>query len=100
MKIQTMNIALSPELARFVREKVESGLYSTASEVIGEALRLFSQAKGGSAEALLVDTLELQEARIDRTKARDAIDTLFRLREGTTLGNDLTVRDLIDEGRR
>ena len=100
MKTQTMNVALSPELARFVREKVESGLYSTASEVIREALRLFSQAKNGSVEAPLVDTLELQEARIDRTKARGAIDTLLRLREGTTLGEDLSVRDLIDEGRR
>ena len=35
-----MNVSLTPELERFVNEKVESGLYQTASEVVREALRL------------------------------------------------------------
>lgn len=34
-----MNVSLTPELARAVREKVDSGLYNNASEVIREALR-------------------------------------------------------------
>ncbi|MEQ1842403.1 MAG: type II toxin-antitoxin system ParD family antitoxin [Verrucomicrobiales bacterium] len=34
-----MNISLTPELEKIVREKVESGLYNNASEVIREALR-------------------------------------------------------------
>jgi uncharacterized protein len=38
-----MNVSLSPELERFVREKVASGPYSDASEVIAEALQRFVQ---------------------------------------------------------
>lgn len=34
-----MNISLTPELERAVKEKVESGLYNNASEVVREALR-------------------------------------------------------------
>ncbi len=34
-----MNISLTPELANAVKEKVDSGLYNNASEVVREALR-------------------------------------------------------------
>lgn len=34
-----MHISLTPELEEFVREKVDSGLYNNASEVIRDALR-------------------------------------------------------------
>lgn len=36
----TMNISLPPELENRVRQRVESGLYGSASEVVREALRL------------------------------------------------------------
>jgi antitoxin ParD1/3/4 len=35
-----MNVSLTPELERLVAEKVESGLYRSASEVLREGLRL------------------------------------------------------------
>jgi len=35
-----MHISLTPELERIVRDKVESGLYNNASEVVRDALRL------------------------------------------------------------
>lgn len=35
-----MNISLTPELERLVSDKVQSGLYQTASEVVREGLRL------------------------------------------------------------
>ena len=35
-----MDISLTPELERFIAEKVASGRYQTASEVVREALRL------------------------------------------------------------
>ena len=38
-----MNVSLTPELERLVIEKVESGVYQTASEVVGEALRLLKE---------------------------------------------------------
>jgi antitoxin ParD1/3/4 len=38
-----MNVSLTPELEDLVDEKVRSGFYQTASEVVREALRLLKQ---------------------------------------------------------
>ena len=38
-----MNVSLTPELEKLVNERVQSGLYSSASEVIREALRLLKE---------------------------------------------------------
>jgi len=38
-----MNISLTPELERLVSEKVQTGRYATASEVIREGLRLLEE---------------------------------------------------------
>lgn len=38
-----MNISLTPELEEFVREKVETGRYLSASEVVREALRILEE---------------------------------------------------------
>lgn len=38
-----MNVSLTPELEKFVAGKVESGRYTSASEVVREALRLLEQ---------------------------------------------------------
>jgi antitoxin ParD1/3/4 len=38
-----MNISLTPELERRVDERVGTGLYTSASELVREALRLFFQ---------------------------------------------------------
>ena len=38
-----MNVSLPPELNRWVEEHVASGLYSSASEVVREALRLLRE---------------------------------------------------------
>lgn len=39
----TMNINLPPQLEEMVRRKVASGLYSSASEVVREGLRLIEE---------------------------------------------------------
>ena len=39
----TLNVSLTPELERFVNERVASGRYQTASEVIRDALRLLEE---------------------------------------------------------
>jgi antitoxin ParD1/3/4 len=58
MAIRTsLNVSLTPELDRFVQDRVSTGRYQTASEVIREGLRL----------------LELQER--DREAAFDALKT-------------------------
>jgi antitoxin ParD1/3/4 len=38
-----MNVNLTPQLEALVRQKVESGLYGSASEVVREALRLLEE---------------------------------------------------------
>lgn len=38
-----MNVSLTPELEQLVNQKVTSGLYHSASEVIREALRLLKE---------------------------------------------------------
>ena len=38
-----MNISLTPHLEAMIREKVESGSYNSASEVVREALRLLEE---------------------------------------------------------
>jgi predicted nucleotidyltransferase len=37
---EPVNVSLTPELEQYIRRKVDSGLYSNASEVVREALRL------------------------------------------------------------
>jgi len=38
-----MNVSLTPELEQLVSDKVKSGLYNSASEVVREALRLLKE---------------------------------------------------------
>ena len=39
----TMNVGLSPQLEAMVKDKLASGRYTSASEVVREALRLMEQ---------------------------------------------------------
>jgi antitoxin ParD1/3/4 len=41
--MSTMNISLTPQLERLVQERVKSGRYTSASEVIREALRMMEE---------------------------------------------------------
>ena len=41
-----MNVSLTPHLDAFVRGKVETGRYTSSSEVVREALRLLEQFEG------------------------------------------------------
>ncbi len=47
-----MNVSLTPELERYVRRKVASGLYNNASEVIREALRVLLERERAPASGL------------------------------------------------
>ena len=38
-----MNVSLTPELEQLVQDKIASGLYTSASEVVREALRLLAE---------------------------------------------------------
>jgi len=52
-----MNVSLTPELEKLVNEKVESGKYKSASEVVKEGLRLLKE-REDELEALRRDIRE------------------------------------------
>jgi antitoxin ParD1/3/4 len=56
-----MNVSLTPQLEAFVQEKVASGLYTSVSEVIREALRLLEEQDRVKATKLEMLRKELQK---------------------------------------
>lgn len=71
----SMNVSLPPELEARVRQRVESGMYGSASEVIREALRLFEayeQVKISKLDSLRQDIAKgLSDVKNDRTREVD-----------------------------
>ena len=80
-----MNISLTPELEQLVNQKVESGMYHSASEVIREGLRL------------LKDQDELKKIRFDELR-RDIGKGIESLNRGK--GKPFDVNGLKSEGRK
>ena len=68
-----MNVSLTPELERFVQEKVHSGRYTSASEVVREALRLLEEHERIRASQLAEFQTELDRrvAALDRDEHGD-----------------------------
>ena len=98
MKVTTMNVSLPAELARFVRARVESGHYSSVSEVIREALRLLvAQQRLTGDQAHGSPTTALSGAPYDRKKAVEAMEGLREPARGTKLGG-LSLEGLAHEG--
>ena len=71
--ILLMNVSLTPELERRISERVESGLYTTASEVVREALRLLFEADAARERARAKFDGEMQVA-IDELDRGEGID--------------------------
>ncbi|MBI2286878.1 MAG: type II toxin-antitoxin system ParD family antitoxin [Nitrosomonadales bacterium] len=71
----SINVSLPPELEARVRQRVESGMYGSASEVIREALRLFEayeQVKTAKLDSLRQDIAQgLSDAKNGRAKEID-----------------------------
>ena len=64
-----MNVSLTPELEKFIDDKVESGLYNNASEVIREGLRLLKDRRD-SVEVARTDRARLARGPTWRTRRR------------------------------
>ena len=47
-----MNVSLTPNLEKWVQEKVSTGMYSSSSEVVREALRVLAQYEKSQQEKL------------------------------------------------
>lgn len=69
-----MNVSLTPEWEKWVQSKVESGFYTSASEVIREGLRLLKEQE-------LVREVRLDELRKEIQKGLEQLE----FGEGTPL---------------
>ena len=66
-----MNVSLTPELELLVNEKVQSGLYHSASEVIRDGLRLLKEQDD-------LKKMRLQELRAEIAKGVESLDKGLR----------------------
>jgi antitoxin ParD1/3/4 len=66
----SLNVSLPPELESRVRQHVESGRYSSVSEVIREALRLFEAYQGIQAANLSALKADIDQGVADRDAGR------------------------------
>jgi antitoxin ParD1/3/4 len=76
-----VNVSLTPELEKLIYEKVRSGLYNSASEVMREALRLLHER----------DQVRQQELEAVRAKINRGLEQLDR---GEGIPESVAVRRL------
>jgi len=78
-----MNVSLTPELDRFVARKVESGRYTSASEVVREALRLLEQHDRARSAQVAVFNKEVGErlASLDCGEVVEPVATRKRIEQ-------------------
>ncbi|MBW4474742.1 MAG: type II toxin-antitoxin system ParD family antitoxin [Stenomitos rutilans HA7619-LM2] len=78
-----MNVSLTPQLEQFVREKVDSGRYLSASEVVREGLRLLEERD--RVQQMKLETLRRElmvgVEQIERGEVVDADDVFAELEE-------------------
>jgi antitoxin ParD1/3/4 len=79
----TLNISITPELDEFLRSRVESGRYQTASEVVREALRLLERHERERDEAFLQLRRKLEKGagQAERGELMDGDEVFDELRE-------------------
>lgn len=72
----TMNVSLPRELAAFVEDEVASGDYSTASEVVRDALRLLRREREQYEQKMAILRRELQAGMDDIEAGRISTRTV------------------------
>lgn len=78
-----MNVSLTPELEKLIEEKVKSGMYGSASDVVREALRLLKERDDTRA-------LRMQQLRNDVAIGLEQLDN----------GEAVAADEVFDELRR
>jgi antitoxin ParD1/3/4 len=78
-----MNISLPPQLEKFVKRKVASGKYGSASEVIREALRLMDDVEKERKAQLdeLRREIQIGIDDVEQGRVRDAKEAIREIRE-------------------
>jgi antitoxin ParD1/3/4 len=82
-----VNVSLTPELEELIQERVRSGRYTSASEVVREALRL------------LQDRDELRRLRMDELRAKVAAGIDSRDR-GEGVDGDAVIDEILSDEHR
>ncbi len=72
----TMNVSLTAELAAYVEGEVASGEYSTASEVVRDALRLLRREREAHEEKMAILRREIQIGLDQANAGRFSSDTV------------------------
>jgi antitoxin ParD1/3/4 len=87
VEVVFVNVSLTPELEELIQERVRSGRYTSASEVVREALRL------------LQDRDELRRLRMDELRAKVAagLDSLDR---GEGVDGDAVIDEILSDEPR
>lgn len=77
-----MNVSLTPKLEKYIQKKVDSGRYTSASEVVREALRLLEQEEGRERKLKEFQAeLDRRIAEADAGLTIDGEEVFARLRE-------------------
>jgi antitoxin ParD1/3/4 len=84
---ETMNISLTPQLGRFVNQRVKSGQYTSASEVVRESLRLLQHREAARKQLRKAIMKGLNEAR--RGQLRDGEEVMAELLSSLKSGRRL-----------
>jgi antitoxin ParD1/3/4 len=88
-----MNVSLTPELETLVNEKVKSGNYNSASEVVREALRLLK-------EQDQLKQLRREELRKEIQKGADDMKAGRFTRVSSEQEADQLMNGIIEKGRK
>lgn len=82
----SLNVSLPAELEQRVRERVASGLYGSASEVIREALRLFEAYQAVQAASLATLKADIAQGMADVQAGRVGMADLSAIKaQGRTV---------------
>jgi antitoxin ParD1/3/4 len=83
-----MNVSLTPKLEELIHQKVSSGLYNSASEVVREGLRLLEEQD------------RLREMRLEELRKEIAIGIEQADQGKTTPFDEAMVEQIIADGRK
>ena len=73
-----MNITLDPDVEKLVRDKVESGRYTDAAEVVSAALRLLEERERESTRATFEDLVQAGFDDVENGRVRTVTPELRR----------------------
>ena len=69
-----LNVSVTPHFSKFIRDKVKSGRYANASEVVREALRRLEQEELVAGQFVITDPDNVEEAVLEGIRSMERGD--------------------------